>query len=376
MITKRKTKGTKCFTVVIVILFVHLSAGFSFFPSRFKKSLSMCKPKSKTELFFLNTNSKKDTSQKVFEKSSETRSNLETSSFKLDSLLLTKRGPSTPAPIEDYELLTLFDKILMTMFGEKLGSELGRQTAGISDKDTKVKTSSSSVSIPNEVVSSRDIENFSEIIQMIKDMHNKYDNKRDVHEKSRKVLNNLFPPYLPFAFKYMFALPFPSFSAQMNCYITKLCTFWLMGKSVIGDIDFKDESFIDPSNNVLYGDEAKASGEFHSLSSIGRFHGLKVERCRYLEDAGCASICIHTCKIPTQLFFNKDMGIPLKMVPNYDDFSCEFKFGVSPSEYELEQGQIDPNEIDLITPCFGQCQTTKRRTPPHQKQQICEYLVK
>jgi hypothetical protein len=26
-----------------------------------------------------------------------------------------------------------------------------------------------------------------------------------------------------------------------------------------------------------------------------------VERCRYLEQAGCASICINSCKVPTQV---------------------------------------------------------------------------
>lgn len=29
--------------------------------------------------------------------------------------------------------------------------------------------------------------------------------------------------------------------------------------------------------------------------------GLKIERCRFLEEAGCASICINCCKIPTQV---------------------------------------------------------------------------
>jgi hypothetical protein len=28
--------------------------------------------------------------------------------------------------------------------------------------------------------------------------------------------------------------------------------------------------------------------------------GVLVERCRYLEQSGCASICINSCKVPTQ----------------------------------------------------------------------------
>ena len=37
-------------------------------------------------------------------------------------------------------------------------------------------------------------------------------------------------------------------------------------------------------------------------------------RCRYLEETGCASICINSCKLPTQEFFAQDMGLPLTMV--------------------------------------------------------------
>jgi Beta-carotene isomerase D27-like, C-terminal len=40
---------------------------------------------------------------------------------------------------------------------------------------------------------------------------------------------------------------------------------------------------------------------------------LQVKRCRYLEDAGCASVCVNTCKVPTQEFFMKDMGLPLQV---------------------------------------------------------------
>lgn len=99
--------------------------------------------------------------------------------------------------------------------------------------------------------------------------------------------------------------------------------------------------------------------------------GVLVERCRYLEEAACASICggcgpeafkvgclldvaqhphlvscrrhhstrsqlkrpgcaaclragaVNSCKVPTQEFFARDMGLPLTMTPNYDDFSCQ-----------------------------------------------------
>lgn len=99
-------------------------------------------------------------------------------------------------------------------------------------------------------------------------------------------------------------------------------------------------------------------------------HGVAVERCRYLEQAGCVSVCINSCKVPTQVntytcirsdgyssakslarvgsgagayrckgltptnfaplyfslmqeFFKNDMGIDVTLTPNYEDFSCQ-----------------------------------------------------
>ena len=49
-------------------------------------------------------------------------------------------------------------------------------------------------------------------------------------------------------------------------------------------------------------------------------------RCRYLEEAGCASVCLNSCKAPTQAFFSRHMGLPLDMRPNYEDYSCQFRW--------------------------------------------------
>lgn len=49
--------------------------------------------------------------------------------------------------------------------------------------------------------------------------------------------------------------------------------------------------------------------------------GVKIEKCRYLVESGCKSACIHLCKTPTQEFFNKELGMPLYMKPNFNDQS-------------------------------------------------------
>ncbi|KAK1293138.1 hypothetical protein QJS10_CPB17g01055 [Acorus calamus] len=55
-----------------------------------------------------------------------------------------------------------------------------------------------------------------------------------------------------------------------------------------------------------------------------------VQKCKYLEESKCVGICINTCKLPTQTFFKEHMGVPLLMEPNFTDYSCQFKFGISP----------------------------------------------
>eukprot|EP00882_Tetradesmus_deserticola_P032227 GHRQ01036481.1.p1 GENE.GHRQ01036481.1~~GHRQ01036481.1.p1 ORF type:complete len:155 (+),score=48.63 GHRQ01036481.1:2-466(+) len=93
---------------------------------------------------------------------------------------------------------------------------------------------------------------------------------------------------------------------------------------------------------------------------VGQGMGVLVERCRYLEQAGCASICINSCKVPTQEFFEKDMGLPLTMTPNYEDFSCQFSFGKTPLPQQLDEA--------FSTLCFQQCPSRAARYADCSKQ--------
>lgn len=80
---------------------------------------------------------------------------------------------------------------------------------------------------------------------------------------------------------------------------------------------------------------------------IYKDQGLLVKRCRFLEESGCASVCVNACKIPTQNFFIEDMGLPLTMTPDYETYECQFSFGVMPSlKEELEAKN---------TPCLARC---------------------
>ncbi|KAM5558368.1 hypothetical protein ABKV19_020195 [Rosa sericea] len=78
-----------------------------------------------------------------------------------------------------------------------------------------------------------------------------------------------------------------------------------------------------------------------------------VEKCKYLEESKCVGICVNTCKLPTQSFFKDYMGVPLLMEPNFNDYSCQFKFGVLPP--------LPEDDVALKEPCLAICPNATRR---------------
>jgi hypothetical protein len=115
---------------------------------------------------------------------------------------------------------------------------------------------------------------------------------------------------------------FIQFSCRMNAWATSIVGTWLMGETEINDVEIDG-------------------------GKIGRNQGLLVKRCRFLQESNCASVCVNSCKIPTQNFFQQDMGLPLTMTPDYETFECQFSFGLTPT---------DANELDAKnTPCLSKC---------------------
>ncbi|OEL19873.1 hypothetical protein BAE44_0019108 [Dichanthelium oligosanthes] len=78
-----------------------------------------------------------------------------------------------------------------------------------------------------------------------------------------------------------------------------------------------------------------------------------VEKCKYLEESKCLGICINTCKLPTQTFFKDHMGVDLYMEPNFEDYSCQFNFGVPPPPLDADKA--------LKEPCLDICTNARRR---------------
>ncbi|KAM3406899.1 hypothetical protein ACQJBY_000757 [Aegilops geniculata] len=78
-----------------------------------------------------------------------------------------------------------------------------------------------------------------------------------------------------------------------------------------------------------------------------------VEKCKYLEESKCLGICINTCKLPTQTFFKDHMGVDLYMEPNFEDYSCQFNFGVPPPPLDTDKA--------LKEPCLDICTNARSR---------------
>jgi len=142
----------------------------------------------------------------------------------------------------------------------------------------------------------------------------------------------MFPSWLPGAFAVMFAKPFPEFSYRMNAWATMMAGTWLMGECEVNDCETD-------------------SGK------LGINQGLLVKRCRFLEESKCASVCVNTCKIPTQTFFKEEMGIDLTMAPDYETGECQFSFGLSPTI----DGELDAKNV----PCMSKCPTAGRMRKWH-----------
>lgn len=161
------------------------------------------------------------------------------------------------------------------------------------------------------------------LMELTAALNARYQDRRQVQKVAQQTLRDLFPSWLPKQFAVLFAKPFPEFSARMNAWATKLGGTWLMGECEITDVEVE--------------------GKVH------KDQGLLVKRCRFLEESGCASICVNACKIPTQDFFAQDMGLALTMTPDYETHECQFSFGVLPDAESERQA--------MNTPCLSRCPT-------------------
>ncbi|XVE77838.1 hypothetical protein DITRI_Ditri13aG0095200 [Diplodiscus trichospermus] len=81
---------------------------------------------------------------------------------------------------------------------------------------------------------------------------------------------------------------------------------------------------------------------------------VHIKKCRFLEQSNCVGMCINLCKMPSQAFLKEALGMPVNMVPNFDDMSCEMIFGQDPPA-----SNDDPA---LKQPCYRSCRANQKHT--------------
>jgi hypothetical protein len=147
-------------------------------------------------------------------------------------------------------------------------------------------------------------------------------NTEQVQELVAGILDSLLPPQSPERFKQWF--PLNQRNAEINAWITTLGFKWLVGPSEVQEAE------------VVF------NGEKQVWKS-----GVKIKKCRYLENSGCVGMCTNMCKLPTQKFFLEKFGLPLTMNPDFETLECEMIFGQEPP----------PVEEDPVynQPCFSAC---------------------
>ncbi|KAF5835917.1 hypothetical protein DUNSADRAFT_6674 [Dunaliella salina] len=169
-------------------------------------------------------------------------------------------------------------------------------------------------------------EGYQAIIDLTRQLNNL--KPQETQARTVEILKSLFPSWLLPAFKVMFSEPMPEFACKMNAWATALTCEWLMGPLKVNDVEVDG-------------------------GKVGVSQGVEVQRCRYLEEAGCTSICVNSCKVPTQTFFAQEMGLPLTMTPNYETYSCQFSFGATPPPQSEDPA--------FTASCYSQCPSKQRR---------------
>ncbi|KAI0493021.1 hypothetical protein KFK09_027297 [Dendrobium nobile] len=93
------------------------------------------------------------------------------------------------------------------------------------------------------------------------------------------------------------------FSRELFSRFTTIFFSWLVGPCEVRESEFHGRK----ENNVVY-----------------------IHKCRFLEATNCVGMCTNLCKLPSQKFINKSLGMPTNMIPNFEDKSCEIIFGQLP----------------------------------------------
>ncbi|KAK7306840.1 hypothetical protein VNO77_44800 [Canavalia gladiata] len=145
----------------------------------------------------------------------------------------------------------------------------------------------------------------------------------------REVLLSMLPPGAPAQFRKLF--PPTKWAAEFNAALTVPFFHWLVGPSEVIEVE---------------------------VNGVKQKSGVRIKKCRYLENSGCVGMCVNMCKIPTQDFFTNEFGLPLTMIPNFEDMSCDMVYGQTPPTFEEDPVSKQPCYAEICSmsnPNSGVC---------------------
>ncbi|XP_021289593.1 beta-carotene isomerase D27, chloroplastic [Herrania umbratica] len=195
----------------------------------------------------------------------------------------------------------LFEKAFMTLFARKMEKFAAAPKAG---------------EVAKKGWFEYDYESFVEVSQRVMQGRSRLQQQQVV----REVLLSMLPPGAPAQFRKLF--PPTRWAAEFNAALTVPFFNWLVGPSEVVEVE---------------------------VNGVKQKSGVHIKKCRYLENSGCAGMCVNMCKIPTQDFFTNDFGLPLTMTPNFEDMSCEMIYGQFPPALEEDPASKQPCFADMCS---------------------------
>ncbi|BAQ66849.1 DUF4033 domain-containing protein [Geminocystis sp. NIES-3709] len=184
----------------------------------------------------------------------------------------------------------LIDRVFIALFSRKMAKAVGTNTS--------FKGYEGFVDLSQKIMNGRTAQQQQELVSI--------------------VLKSLVPSSVLYLIRTFFSPT--KWVCESNAWFATILFEWLVGKS-----DIQEVEIITKNNQILT-----------------QKSGVKIQKCRYLEESGCVGMCINMCKLPTQKFFTESFGIPLTMTPNFEDFSCEMIFGKYPPHLETEEASNQP----------------------------------
>ncbi|KAG9451750.1 hypothetical protein H6P81_004654 [Aristolochia fimbriata] len=146
------------------------------------------------------------------------------------------------------------------------------------------------------------------------------------HELVDQALKQAFPDHILFWIRTL--LPPSKTTREMFAIVATIFFYWLIGPSEVKESDEVDGR---RERNVT-----------------------RIKKCRFLEGSKCVGMCINLCKIPSQKFIKESFGMPITMVPNFEDMSCEMRFGQEPPAPE--------DDPAMQQPCYSFCELKRRHS--------------